>query len=473
MNGIVLTGRSDLDNLGIGIVNDVVNASLGNLQIVVGVFGACCHEAVIATVILEVISSQLAALRSVLLEGLDDELSTLIQSNILQLVQIIPQSSELVVGIVVGVVPAMAVEVAINVEVTSLHGIFAVQSCTQNLGSLMIGKGVGTALGSNDVAAAGEQSLACIIQVFKLDILGTNRRCTVFSDQAGEHELLTFTQVDGQGMGIANLGKPGSFVVQVSPQGNVGTLNVVVGDRTAELCGITIAHPGNLIEVAQIKYFLVCLGVVGVVFIVVVIAGMGVKRDGVVTIHSNLDVLTLRSGFANAAGAGEHFTAGSIRGSFQIAKATLVVPGSVDRKLELVACVQVNGDGILVVAGLFKNVCVSNHLAPVRGQQQVALAGANDCPGAGIFCISREACENLSVLSDGLAEVELNTHGGGSKPANKGLSFFFGDPFCSSAAFHDFLSLQDGVTVHVRNREFRFLLGTTCKQRDCHCCDQQ
>ena len=150
-----------------------------------------------------------------------------------------------------------------------------------------------------------------------------------------------------------------------------------------------------------------------------------------------------------------------------------MVPGSVDGELELVACVQVDGDGIFIITGLFKNVCVSNYLAPVGGQQQITLAGANDCPGAGIFCISREACENLSVLSDGLAEVELHTHSGGCKPANEGLTFFFGSPGSGGAAFDDFLSLQDGVTVHVLHGELSLLLGTTCKQGDCHCCDQQ
>ena len=367
----------------------------------------------------------------------------------------------------------MAVEVTVNVEVTSLHGIFAVQSCAQNLRSLIIGKGVGATLGSNDVAAAGEQSLACIIQVFKLDILGTNGRCTVFSDQAGEHEFFTFTQVDGQCMRVANLGKTGSFVVQVSPQGNIGTLNVVVGDRAAECCGITIAHPGNLIEVAQIKYFLVCLGVVSVVFIVVVIAGMGVQSNGVVTIHSNLDVLTLGSSFANATGAGEHFIAGSICGSFQIAIAALMVPGGVDGELELVACIQVDGDGVFIVAGLFQQVGVGDHLAPVGGQQQIALAGANDCPGAGILGVSRESCKDLGILGDRLAEIKFHTHGGGCKPANEGLTFFFGSPGSCRAAFHDILCLQDGFTVHVLHGELCLLLGTTCKQGDCHCCDQQ
>ena len=193
---------------------------------------------------------------------------------------------------------------------------------------------------------------------------------------------------------------------------------------------------------------------------------MGMQGEGIVARLNNLDVLTLGCGFANAAGAAEYFVAGSIRCSFQIAEATLVMPFGVDGELELVAFVKVNSDGEFVVAGLFQLVGIGDHLAPVGGKKQISLSGANDCPSAGVLLIGRESGKHLGILGNGFAEIKFHALGGSCKPAHKGLTFFFGCPRSGCAALGNFLCFQDGVTVHVLHGKLRFLrsVGAACKQ---------
>ena len=151
-----------------------------------------------------------------------------------------------------------------------------------------------------------------------------------------------------------------------------------------------------------------------------------------------------------------------------------MVPFGIDGELELVAGVQIQGDGIGIVPYLFQLVGVRNHFAPVGGHQQIPLAGANNGPAPGIFRVPGKSGKDLGIFCDGLREVEFHAHGGGSKPAKKGITVFFRRPGNCRTALRNLLRLQNGVTVHVLHSKSGRLLraGTTRKQRDDQCGDQ-
>ena len=422
---------------------DVVVAPTDGGEILPGI-----HEIreVIGTEAVISFCSPFATFRRSGFEGLKDELGIRLQRHVRDGIHI----GALLVFEFIGVVEAVSVpfrfaKSPVDVVIRRNH-LPGDEGCGEGFRAFDIGEGIGArSLGNHVVGSRGiEVSLRSFIKVRVTEVFGSRGDLIPNRRGGGKEELLFLFQIDREGVGAIRGRHPSVSIIDIAPFRDPGTLDVEGRDGFDNLGDIAVANPGDRIVIVEVEILLPLFFVIRVLRVVIVRIGVGSESQTVVARFHDLDVAATSVVAIGASGIVEDLFI--TKHEFpHVTDPTLILPRRVNRELELIALVKIQGDRVFVflrILGEFH--VVRDRLAPAGFKQDRARSGTDDIEIAGVGRrdFTDEFPEDARVLVDGVCEIENVGESRGPIPSFESVAFDFRGPIRRGLARFNLIDLE-------------------------------